>query len=322
MAPITVTPTLKARRIEPTAGYGLRQYPVDFHMNLTQHLACVGIGCSGGVLLGRPITHLQNFYFLSKTPDVLSMPQKSAMFWKALLTTAWFKGTMPFWVEVGGYASLYTTFYFVDEYIGPLTPGFLPPGVACGALTGLCAATVRHPYDVLRATADSPGPKKWKGPMDVFFTSLREKPQVLFGLYRGFQNAAVASMIQFAVLFGIWETLKVAVVRGYDYRVFGLAWVAVLFGHVAQYPFHYIKQALFDFNKTKRFGGLNAKQYIKEMRRTRGVTVIWTGFFKTKPLIGCVTGALTLMGYDHTKRTLHDRLTASPTTAAPLVKMQ
>ena len=58
------------------------------------------------------------------------------------------------------------------------------------------------------------------------------------------------------------------------------------------------------FNQTKRFGGLTTASYLKEMRKQKGLTVLFTGFFSTRPMIGAWVWTICLLTHDEAKRRL------------------
>uniref|UniRef100_A0A7S1QTJ2 ADP,ATP carrier protein n=1 Tax=Neobodo designis TaxID=312471 RepID=A0A7S1QTJ2_NEODS len=175
-------------------------------------------------------------------------------------------------------------------------------------MTGVAVTAIRHPYDVLRATAEHPSaPVRFKGPLDVLVQTAKQNPKFLAGLYNGGLTSCLANVLHFGGLFGTWELTKYDGAEASWQRQLFYAYASVLFGHTLQYPIHFTKQALHEYNRTKRFGGVTMKGFLLEQRKRTGVTVLYTGFFSSKPLIGCVPGALTLWAFDYGKRWLWEQ---------------
>jgi hypothetical protein len=305
--PITITPTLQSHKMEMNV-WMPPPYPV-MRLNALQHLACAFGGAAAACTLGRPIVNLQAFYFLSETPAHMSQRTKTNLFYSAIRNTKWFGGSQPFIYETLGFTGL----FFVHEVwdrndVISARLGWPLRGFVSGALTGISVAAIRQPYDVLRATAEHPSaPRKFSGPLDVLLTSVRHKPDALKGLYKGVRTSVLANTLQFSALFGIWDMLKADGVEASNWRTFFYAFCASFVAHAMQYPVYFTRQAMFDFNARKRFGGVSVKKFLLEQRKRQGLSILYTGFFKTRPMIGSIPCAIGLVTMDLAKRTLWQR---------------
>lgn len=300
---VVVPPILQTEKVEYQPAT-LPPYPTNMKLSVPQHMLVSLTTTFGMVTLSRPIVNLQSMYFLSFTPDRMSQKDKSLLFWQTLGTTKWMQGAQPFMHEWAAFAGLLVVNEMTQDFCSSRF-GWPVHGFASGILSGLAVTAVRHPYDVLRATAEHPGaPVRFKGPWDVLVQTAKKDPKFLSGLYKGGSISALANSIQWGLTFGTWEMLKYDGAEASLKRTLVWAYISVVFGHTMQYPVHFTNQALHEYNRTKRFGGVTVKRFLLEQRKRTGLTVLWTGFFASKPLIGCVPGALVLTAFDYGKRWL------------------
>ena len=193
-------------------------------------------------------------------------------------------------------------------------------GFLAGAAAGFTLTALRHPYDVLAATAEHPGPggRVFAGPWDVFQTMLRERPAMLKGIYRGAHVSLMASSIQFSLMFGIYNTFKYDVaVGGSDLQMYALCHLCSFTGYTMQYPIHSLKQTLDAVNRDlasrSTSGGSGCQTRItmwahfKDIKRRNGITKVYDGFFKFKPFFLTMPAAFALFAFDKSTRRMQER---------------
>ncbi|CAG9578134.1 conserved hypothetical protein [Leishmania major strain Friedlin] len=301
-----------------------RQGYTDTQLTMHQHGAVI-VGCSTAcAFVTVPIEKLDRFYFLSDVPGESSriyMSDKRAQFFRVVFHTRWWQGRSFVWLA-GHYGFLLSTFAVLRHELetAPVTApwGNRRRGFAAGAMTGVLYATVVHPYDVLRATAEvTTGPRQFSGAADVLMTALRERPQVLLGVYRGFTVALLGRSLQFALQFGLYNWLRYDGVYRHSMVLFLYCHLATFLGMAAQYPVQSLRQQLHIINSTTRGRPQNYRSLFLDLRRRHGITKLYDGFFRGKPILSAVPMALLITAYDmstrHYTEYLHPEATAKPT---------
>lgn len=303
-----------------------RQGYTEPRLSANEHAAIIASCSTACACVTVPITKLGHFYFLSDVPGESSrifMSDKRAEFFRVLLDTHWWRGRSVLWLtlEYGVLLALFaaTRGWLERARHGPTSQwSNRTRGFVAGAASGAVYAALRHPHDVLRATAEAPtGPRAFSGPADVLLTALREKPRVLLGLYRGFSVALLGRTAQFAVQFGLYNWLRYDGVYRHWLVLFAYCHAATFLGMAAQYPVHCLRQQLHIINTTTRGRPQTYRSLFVDLRRRHGITKLYEGFFKGKPFLNAVPMALLMAGYDTCTRRYtehrHPEATARPT---------
>ncbi|KAK7200622.1 Mitochondrial carrier protein [Novymonas esmeraldas] len=297
----------------------------EVQLTTWQHGAVVA-GCSTACAWATPpLLKLERFYFLSDVPGESSriyMSDKRAQFFRVLFHTRWWHGRSVVWLA-GEYGLLLSTFITLRSLLESSTAATAQwsnrlRGFVSGALTGAVYAAMRHPYDVLRATAEAPGgPRRFRGPADVVVTALRERPRLLLGVYRGLRVALSGRMCQFGLQFGLYNWLRYDGVYRNAAVLFLYCHLATFAGMAAQYPLQSLRQQLHAINATVRGRPLTHRSLFLSLRRRHGITKLYDGFFRGKPLLNAVPMALLMTAYDMSARRLtellHPDAVAAPT---------
>lgn len=311
----TRTPTAYQEPLAHRQGYTEPQLTTREH-------ATVIVGCSATcAVLTVPIAKLDNFYFMSDVPGESSriyMSDKRAQFFRVVFHTRWWHGRSVPWMAAD-YASGLALFLALRHQLEHVAPAWSNQrrGFVAGAAAGSVYATLRQPYDMLRATADATtGPRQFRGAADVLFTALRERPAVLKGIYRGFSVALYGRSAQFALQFGLYNWLRYDGVYRGPVVLFLYCHVATFLGLVAQYPVHSLRQQLHLANTLTKGRPQSYRSLILDLRRRHGITKVYDGFFKAKPFLNAVPPALLMCLYDVCARryteSLHPEATAKP----------
>ena len=260
-------------------------------------------------ILNRPISQFFRFKFMSDVPgqDVHNpgIMEKRTKFFNTLLSTKWWaNGSASVLASFATYSVVLGSYAFFYELTGA-ERGWPYNGFYAGALTGMTLTAVRHPIDVLRATAQAPGPKKFTGPFDVLMTSIRHKPEVLKGLYRGAAVAGVATTLQCSAMFGLFNTLKYDAVRNGDVYLYALCHSAAYLGHLCQYPFHNLKQSWLAQRQAMKM--VASKEYTLRMhlnvlRKKHGISMVFDGFYRVSPFWTSAPLAIALFSFDKMNR--------------------
>ena len=275
----------------------VRRYPNEIYSNLSMSLhAATSVGVSTATTLAmRPISNgLRDFFFLFRAPNYVTPRRKAELSREAAKRfKAWGGPSMA--GEACWGAAVLTTYAAIPHASESLYPcnGFMN-GAVCGAIL----AAVRHPIDVLRATSTAPGPKKFSGAWDVFMTSLRHKPQVLFGIYKGFPVSLLATSLEFSMLFGFWEMFKRRAMQMNDVPLYLVAFVGAYMAEAARYPVRWFHNKVVQENAKRKFGSLSYVAVLTEMRRMHGVSMWWTGFMKAQPFIQALRWSVLIATYD------------------------
>ncbi|KAG5472623.1 hypothetical protein LSCM4_01943 [Leishmania orientalis] len=301
-----------------------RQGYTETQLTVHQHSAVIA-GCSTAcALVTVPILKMERFYFLSDVPGEsrrICISGKQAQFFRVLLHTRWWQGRSIVWLAVD-YGFLLSTFVALRHSLKTATTTAQRDngrrGFVAGAMTGACYATVRHPYDVLRATAEaSTAPRQFRGATDVFLTALRDRPRVLLGLRRGFSVAVLGRSLQFALQFGFYNWLRYDGVYRHSAVLFIYCHLATFLGMAAQYPVQSLRQQLYIINSTTRGRPQSYRSLFHDLRRRHGVTKLYDGFFRGKPILNAVPMALLMTAYDLSSRRyteyVHPEAAAKPT---------
>jgi hypothetical protein len=309
------TPTAYQEPIAHRQGY------TEPRLTTAEHATIIA-GCSAACgLVTVPIAKLERFYFLSDVPGESSriyMSDKRAQFFRVLFHTRWWQGrSVPY--ITADYAVSLGLFIALRQQLAVVAPTWSNRrcGFVAGASAGAVYATLRHPYDVLRATADATtGPRHFRGAADVFVTAVRERPAVLKGLYRGFSVALCGRTAQLGLQFGLYNWLRYDGVYRSPVMLFLYCHVATFLGLFAQYPMQALRQQLYIANTLTRGRPQSYRSLIMDMRRRHGITKVYDGFFKGKPFLNAVPPALLMCLYDAGTRRyteyLHPELKAKP----------
>ncbi|EPY23659.1 hypothetical protein STCU_07581 [Strigomonas culicis] len=273
------------------------------HLTAAEHATVVGGVSLATACLARPLAKLDQLYFLSDVPGEstrIFLSDKRAQFFRVLFGTRW-------WAGPSLLAATADHVFFLGAFLG-LREGLRRQhpgggnglhGAAAGALTGLGYAALHHPYDVLRATADAQVGRRFRGPLDVLRTALRERPAVLRQLYKGFGAAACGRVLQFTCALGTYNALRYDGVYRGTVVLFLYCQAGVFLGTLAQYPFLAARQQLhMRAALHPRAGRQSYRALFAEMRRRHGITKVFEGFFSAKPFLRAVPTALLLTGYD------------------------
>ncbi|XQJ28875.1 Mitochondrial carrier protein, putative [Leishmania guyanensis] len=301
-----------------------RQGYTETQLTTRQHGAVI-VGCSTAcAFVTVPIAKLDRFYFLSDVPGEsgrIYMSDKRAQFFRVVLHTRWWQGRSVVWLAAD-YGFLLATFAMLRHWLETATVtaqwNSRRRGFVAGAVTGVLYATMRHPYDVLRATAEAlAGPHQFRGAADVLVTALRERPRVLLGVYRGFSVAVLSRSLQFALQFGLYNWMRYDGVYRHSMVLFLYCHLATFLGVVAQYPVHSLRQELRVLNAATRGRPKSYRSLFLDLRRRHGITKLYDGFFRSKPILNAVPMALLMTAYDMCTRRfteyLHPEATAVPT---------
>lgn len=266
-------------------------------------------------LLHQPIRQLSTLSFLTAVPgdrsQIVVISDKRAMFFYNIFTTKWFGSLRTVGAAWCHYASLIGLYVLskasLDKYLGNTASGF-----AAGAVAGLAQSLIRHPYDVLRATAEHPSaPKKFSGPFDVLWTSVRKKPSALLELYRGGGLAAATTCAQFSILFGCYNYIKEdRVARGLHHLFLGIHVIACATTLIA-YPFLNLRQLTHISNlhingamKMRTADGslvtpkVTMSHMFWEMKKKHGITKVYDGYFRNRPFLAIAPLSLAITLYD------------------------
>lgn len=284
-------------------------------LTLPQHTAVLVGSSFAAALLHQPIRQLSTLSFLTAVPgdrsQVVVISDKRAMLFYNLFTTQWFgslRTVSAAWFNyasiVGIYAACHANF---QERLGNTASGF-----AAGAVVGISQSLVRHPYDVLRATAQHPlAPKKFAGPLDVLWTTVQHKPSNLFELYRGGTLITLTTTAQFSILLGWYNLVKEdRVARGLHHLFFAVHLVACATTLIA-YPFLNLRQMAHITNLQlggvmimKRADGtlyhpkVTMSQLFWELKKKHGITKIYDGYFRNRPFLAIAPLSLMITMYD------------------------
>ena len=280
-------------------------------LTTTQNVLCAAVTSVVGSVLARPVVNLQHFYFLSLAPHEFARRQKFRRVFETIRTVNWMHGATPFSWQVSSTFGILSTASILADTIqnnfGDKTRNGIGTGFIAGALTGVGLTVFQHPRDVLRATAERETARNFKGAGDVFLTALQEKPAILLGLYRGVGVSALAATIQYGVIFSWYYASRDVTARTSMLTFLLSTYLSVVVGHALQYPVHYVRQDMMVLNATRRFGSLSLKQYFLEARKTIGVSVVFNGFFKSKPVINAAPLAMSIAMFDMSARWLGNR---------------
>ncbi|ORC91067.1 uncharacterized protein TM35_000074910 [Trypanosoma theileri] len=279
-----------------------------------QHAAVILAVSFVTACLKQPIAKLESFYFIADVPGESNRiygSDKRAHFFRTLFSTRWFTGHSILW-NTSEYVFLLSVFTTLRNALSlsesdkktNRNNNNTARGFIAGGLTGLAYAAVRHPYDVLRATADVvEGPKQFKSAGDVLKTALRERPSVLLGIYKGFTAAACGRMVQFAAQFGIYNATRYDGVYHDTSVLFLYCHLAAFLGQLLQYPFMSLKYQLRLRNQFTRGQPITYRSYIAEIRSRHGISKIYDGFFTSRPILNAIPAALLMTLYDlYTRR--------------------
>ncbi|KAG5472242.1 hypothetical protein LSCM1_03640 [Leishmania martiniquensis] len=301
-----------------------RQGYTEPQLTMRQHSVVIA-GCSAACAFATgPIAQLKRFYFMSDVPGEsrrICMPDRRAQLFHVLLHTQWWQGRSIVWLAVD-YGFLLSTFVMLRHWLETAAATAHwdngHRGFVAGAMTGALYATVRHPYDVLRATADaSTGPRQFRGATDVLLTALRERPRVLLGLCRGFSVALAGRSLRFALQFGIYNMLRYDGVYRHSVVLFLYCQLATLMGVAVQYPVQSLRQQLHTINAVARGRPKSYRSLFHDLRRRHGITKLYDGFFRGHPILNAVPMALLMTAYDVSSRRcseyLHPEAAAKPT---------
>lgn len=309
------TPTAYQEPLAHRHGYSEPQLTTSEH-------AAVILACSAScAAVTVPIAKLENFYFMSDVPGESSriyMSDKRAQFFRVVFHTKWWQGRSVPWIA-GDYAFSLALFVSLRQQLEQLAPTWSNKrrGFVAGAAAGAVYATLRQPYDVLRATAEARnGPRQFRGAADVFVTAVRERPAILKGLYRGFSVAFAGRTAQFSLQFGLYNWLRYDGVYRGPVMLFLYCHVATFLGLAAQYPVQSLRQQLYLANTLVKGRPQSYRSLIRDMRRRHGITKVYDGFFKGKPFLNAVPPALLMCLYDVGTRRyteyVHPEATAQP----------
>lgn len=280
----------------------------DPYLTKTQHAAVILSTAFATSFCSRPIEKLSKFYFIGDVPGESTRysGEKLPFAIRTIYQTKWLAGP-PLWRNAAEYAIPLGVFVWLREALEVHRSAV--GGIAAGAMAGVSYAVLRHPFDVLRATAEVSSPaRNFKGPIDVLLTALREKPSMLSGLYRGVSAAALGRGAQFGAQFGLYNFLRYDGVYRGPWMLYLYCFAAVFLGELLQYPFMSMRQQLRTANVHVKGRPLSYRAYFSDLRRRYGVTKVYEGFFTSKPFLRSVTPALFLFGYDLLSRRYTERL--------------
>lgn len=305
------TPTFPLRTNKPYKDpLENRQGYTPLNLTLAQHAAVILGSAATVAVLNRPVTKLEHFYFLSDVPgesNRIFMSDKRAQFFRVLFGTNWLSGRSTAWgaADHAFGPALFLCFRdWLNERSGVAaavagTSANTRNGFIAGGATGAAYAALRHPYDVLRATAEAPnGPKQFRGAWDVLWTALRERPAVLTGLYRGISAVALGRSLQFGAQFGLYNSLRFDGVYRGSVVLFIYCHVAAFIGIALNYPFLAIRQQLRIANAATRGQHLTYRSLFLELRRRHGVTKVYDGFFSSRPWLNALAPAMVMFLVD------------------------
>ncbi|KAH9580011.1 Mitochondrial substrate/solute carrier [Trypanosoma melophagium] len=278
-----------------------------------QHTAVILAVSVVTACLKQPIAKLESFYFVTDVPgesNRIYASDKRAHFFRTLFSTRWFTGhsillsTSEYVFLLSVFTTLRNALSLSANKTNKNRNTNTIRGFIAGGLTGVAYAAVRHPYDVLRATADVlEVPKQFRNAGDVLKTALREKPSVLLGIYRGFTAAACGRMVQYAAQFGVYNATRYDGVYHNNFLLFLYCHLGVFLGQLLQYPFMSLKYQLHLRNQATRRQTITYRSYIAEIRARHGITKIYDGFFTGRPVLNAVPAALLMTLYDmYTRR--------------------
>lgn len=296
----TYAPQDCAPRREPLE---LRQGYTQPCLTFAQHGAVVGGASLTAAVLARPTAKLGRFYFLSDVPGESSrifMSDKRAQFFRVLVDTRWWSGGGSLLHGTVDYALPLALFVCARDWLNACAVGTnAVNGFVAGGWTGAVYTLARHPYDVLRATAEAPGgPKAFRGPADVFVSALKERPAILKGLYTGVSAALLGRTAQYSLQFGLYNALRYDGVYRSHFLLFVYCHMACFFGVLVNYPFLSLRQQLHWMNRTSRGRPQTYRSLFFELRRRHGLTKVYDGFFTSRPWLNTLTPALALFLYD------------------------
>ncbi|KAG8347468.1 hypothetical protein ERJ75_001243800 [Trypanosoma vivax] len=259
--------------------------------------------------LQRPISKLHAFYFLSDVPGASNQPhtlEKRVHFFRTLFNIPWLSGQPIIW-NTSRYVFLLTLFVWLRHLLSDRNNTAV--GFTAGALTGVVYTLMRHPYDVLHATAaGASGPVAFTGAMDVVKRAMRENPRILLGIYRGLAPAASGRALLYCAKFGVYNALRYDGVYHGTWALFLYCHFGACLGRVLQYPFLSARHQLHMRNQQTRGRPLTFRSYIMEVRARHGITKIYDGFFASRPFLNAVPSALLLTLYDVCTRRLTEHL--------------
>lgn len=333
---VYIAPQLRTPRAEPISAPYF--YPGDMQLSYWQQWAGAAAACGTASVMCRPIFNCHNFHFIMYVPSVLTAEEKQARFWYQLKTMKWFSYPIPISDQFLGYfvpfaldAVYYDSFQrligrekrvrdmrdherpynHVTDSGGYTVPFFttkrqyrwIADGFFTGALVGATWTAMKHPVDVLRHAVTAPdAPKKFSGAFDVLLTSIRHKPGNLLELYKGYPVAAMANAARFSVIFGMYHVWKYEMGGFHPLWFYVLSHITVMLADVAHYPFHKVRSLVVKANTRRRFSQVSVVDVVNELRRTSGITMIFDGFFASRPGFAAVGMALSLTLYDYAQR--------------------
>lgn len=282
----------KARR----AGY------TEPALTLPQHTAVLTGSALVAALANRPLVKLEYFSFLADVPGEGSRivsSDKRAHFFRVLFSLRWWEGPSVI-ATAAGYGLTMAVFLWLRSAVGPYVGGNTASGYTAGALTGVVQAVVCQPFDVLRATADAMrgGPRPMRGPGDVLWRALRERPAVLAGLYKGISVAVLSRSLQCTAQYGTYNALRYDGVYRHSLMLFIYCHIGVVTGFLLQYPVLSLRQQLHALNQQARGTRHTYRSLLMELRRRHGLTKVYDGFFVTRPFLRAIAPALFLTLYD------------------------
>ncbi|KPA82991.1 hypothetical protein ABB37_02728 [Leptomonas pyrrhocoris] len=295
------TPTAYQEPIAHRQGY------TEPRLTTAEHGAVIAACSVTCALATVPIAKLEHFYFMCDVPGESSriyMSDKRAQFFRVLFHTRWWQGRSVPWLTVD-YAFSLGLFVALRQQLEAAAPAWSNRrrGFLAGAAAGAIYAALRHPFDVLRTTAEATtGLRQFRGAGDVFFTALKERPTVLKGLYRGFTVALTGRTAQFALQFGLYNWLRYDGVYRSPVMLFLYCHAATFLGLLAQYPVQALRQQLYLANTSTRGRPQSYRSLIMDIRRRHGITKVYDGFFKHKPFLNAVPPALLMCIYDVSTR--------------------
>lgn len=284
----------------------LREGYTPRHLTSLQHAAVIAVSSTVASICVRPIQHIQNFSFVWSTPGDNNFhvfgSDKRAHFFRTLFSVQWLRGTNSIPATAARFGGLVGTFSTVLPHAESLVGErrYFMSGALSGAAAGALLTVVQHPFDVLRAAAESNrGPKQFSGMLDVIWTSLKHNPKTLLGIYVGFSSAITMNILQYGILFGwykLWREDLVA--RGPFYLFLGCQ-LGAFCGAVVAYPFMTLRLIVFAANVNQRAGmKLAATRVFLDMKKKHGVSKVYDGFFKGRPALAACGPALMLTLYD------------------------
>lgn len=306
------TPTPYVERDVIAEGY------TEPYLTLPQHAAVLLGSSFVAAVLHQPIRQLSALSFLTAVPgdksQIVVLSDKRAMFFYSFFSTKWFGSARTVLVAWLNYASLVGIYAATQSALKERLGSNIASGFIAGGVAGLSQALVSHPFDVLRATAEHPSaPRKFSGPLDVLWTSVKHKPSNLRELYRGGGLMLTTTTIQFSILFGWYNAVKEdRVARGLHHLFLAVHAMACATTLIA-YPCLHLRQLTHIANlqlggsgKAMNFGNssssrqprISAAQLFWDLKKKHGITKVYDGFFRNRPFLAIAPLSLMITLYD------------------------